>query len=202
VMGLRGTGSNDVSTADVYVSEEHTIRPFTGPARHDGALFRLPFFTLAGVALVAFPLGVGRRALDEFAAVAETKSRPGESEPLARDATIQVAFARAEGALQGAHAFVLDAIGSIWDTACAGDVPSIDQRATLQLAAQQAMRAAIEAVDMSFSAVGGGAIHSAHPLQRCFRDLHAGAQHAYFSPATLKRYAKVRFGHDYPAFML
>ena len=202
VLGLRGTGSNDVVVAGASVAEEHTISPFYEAARHDGALWRLPFMTLAGVALVGFPLGVGRRALDEIALIAPTKARAGTFEPLAQDAAVQVELARAEAGLQAARAFVFDAVGSLWDTALDGDVPSLEQRSRFQLAAAQAMRAATDAVDTAFALVGAGAAHVDHPVNRCFRDLHTGAQHAYFSPSALKRYAKIHLGLDEPSIML
>jgi indole-3-acetate monooxygenase len=202
VMGLRGTGSNDIVANGLPVEEAHVISPFFEPARQDGPLWRLPFFTLAGIALVGFPLGVGRRALDEFAALAPTKGRAGSFVPLSEDPAVQVDLARAEGDLRAARAFVDDAVGSLWDTATGGDAPSVEQRANFQLAAQQAMRAARRAVDMAFGAAGAGAIHADHPLQRCFRDLHAAAQHAYFSPAALMRWTKVRLGIDQPLIML
>jgi indole-3-acetate monooxygenase len=202
VAGLRGTGSNDVAVRDLTVHEEHTISPFFEPARHEGALWRLPFFTLIGVTLVGFPLGVARRALDEFTELATTKLRAGSFEPVAQDPAAQVELARAEGSLQAARAFVFDTIAAVWDTASAGDVPSIEQRARLQLAAQQAMRAAVEVVDVAFNLAGAGAVRSSHPLQRCFRDLHVANQHIYFSTAALKRYAKTRFDISQPTFMM
>jgi alkylation response protein AidB-like acyl-CoA dehydrogenase len=202
VMGLRGTGSNDIATSGVRVEAAHVISPFFEPARQDGPLWRLPFFTLAGIALVGLPLGVARRALDELAALAPTKGRAGSFVPLAGDPVVQVDLARAEGGLRAARAFVDDAVGSLWDTATAGDVPTVDQRANFQLSAQHAMRAACQATDMAFGAAGAGAVRADHPLQRGFRDLHVAAQHAYFSPAALTRWTKVRFGIDQPLYML
>ncbi len=202
VMGLRATGSNDFTVHGLRVREEHVISPFFEAARHDGPLWRLPFFTLAGVALVGVPLGIGRRALDELAELATTKVRGGTFEPLAHDATVQVEFARAEGGLQSARAFVFDALGAVWEAACRGDVPTVEERSRFQLAAQEAMRAAVKATDVALSLAGASAVRTTHPLQRCFRDLHTANQHAYFSPAALKRYANTRFGLPQPTFML
>jgi alkylation response protein AidB-like acyl-CoA dehydrogenase len=202
VLGLRATGSNDVVARGLHVAEEHTISPFFQPARHDGPLWRLPFFTLAGLGMVGVPLGIARRALDEFTYLATTKMRVGASEPLAQDSAAQVEFASAEAGLRSARAFVLDQTGAIWDTACAGDPPSLQQRAGLQLAAQEAMRAARQAVDTAFDLTGAGAVHATHPLQRCFRDLHTVSQHVYFSPAALKRYANTRFGIAQPTHLM
>ncbi|OMC46543.1 acyl-CoA dehydrogenase family protein [Mycobacterium sp. IS-1264] len=202
VLGLRATGSNDVVARGLHVAEEHTIRPFFEPARQDGPLWRLAFFTLVGVALVGVPLGIARRALDEFADLAPTKTRAGTFEPLAEDPVAQVEFAGAEAALRSARAFVLDEAGALWDTALAGDTPSLQQRARFQLAAQQAMRAARHAVDATFGLTGAGAVHATHPLQRCFRDLHTVGQHVYFSPSALKRYANAQFGITQPTHLM
>jgi alkylation response protein AidB-like acyl-CoA dehydrogenase len=202
VLGLRATGSNDVVARGLRVAEEHTISPFFEPARHDGPLWRLAFFTLVGVALVGVPLGIARRALDEFTDLATTKLRAGTFETVAEDPAAQVAFARAEANVRSARAFVLDEASALWDTARAGDPPSQEQRAGFQLAAQQAMRAARLAVDTTFDLTGASAVHAAHPLQRCFRDLHTANQHVYFSPAALKRYANTHFGITQPTYMM
>ncbi|OMC54289.1 hypothetical protein A5747_17505 [Mycobacterium sp. IS-836] len=202
VLGLRATGSNDVLARGLHVAEEHTIRPFFEPARQDGPLWRLAFFTLVGVALVGVPLGIARRALDEFTDLATTKTRAGTFEPLAQDPVAQVEFAGAEAAWRSARAFVLDEAGALWDTALAGDAPSLQQRARFQLAAQQAMRAARHAVDTTFGLTGAGAVHATHPLQRCFRDLHTVGQHVYFSPSALKRYANTQFGITQPTHLM
>jgi alkylation response protein AidB-like acyl-CoA dehydrogenase len=201
VLGLRATGSNDVVARGLRVAEEDTISPFFEPARHDGPLWRLAFFTLVGVALVGVPLGIARRAF-KFTDLATTKLRAGTFEPVAEDPAAQVAFASAEANLRSARALVLDEASALWDTARAGDPPSLEQRAGFQLAAQQAMRAARQAVDTTFDLTGASAVHATHPLQRCFRDLHTANQHVYFSPAALKRYANTHFGITQPTYMM
>jgi len=198
--GLRGTGSHDIVADAVPVLERHTMAPFSTPARHDGPLWRFPFFTLVGTLFVGFPLGVGRRALDELAGFAPTKFRPPGPGSVADDGDLQVALTRAEGGLQAARALVFDALGDMWLAACAGDVPDVAQRARFLLATQQAMHAAIQAVDVAYRFTGAAALRADHPVQRCFRDLHAGAQHIYFSPAAVKRYAKVRLGIEQQTF--
>ncbi|WP_410571693.1 acyl-CoA dehydrogenase family protein [Amycolatopsis sp. cmx-4-61] len=199
VTGLRGTGSHDIAI-DAVVRQEHTISPFTEPARHDGPLGRFPFFTLVGTMMVGVPLGIARRALDEFTGFAPAKFRPPGPGPIADDGDVQLALTRAEGRLRSARAFVFEALGELWDTACAGDVPDVRQRGQFLLAAQQAMRASLSAVDIAFGYAGAGALHADQPMQRCFRDLHAAAQHIYFSAAASKRYAKLRFGIEQPTF--
>jgi len=202
VLGLRATGSNDIVARDVSVAEEHTISPFFEPAHHDGPLWRLSFFTLVGAALVGVPLGIARRAIDEFTELATTQVRAGTFQPIAQEPAAQVTFARADAGLRSARAFVIDEANALWATACAGDTPSLEQRARFQLAAQQAMRAARQAVDATFELTGASAVRATSPLQRCFRDLHTVGQHVFFSPAALKRYANARFGIPQPAHLV
>ncbi|HET9116824.1 MAG TPA: acyl-CoA dehydrogenase family protein [Pseudonocardiaceae bacterium] len=104
----------------------------------------------------------------------------------------------AEGVLQSARAFAFDMIGDAWDTACAGDPLSLDQRAQLQLAAHQAVRAAVAAVDGVFRLAGAGVLYADQPIQRCVRDLHGLDTHTFFGADVVTRYAKHRLGVAQP----
>jgi alkylation response protein AidB-like acyl-CoA dehydrogenase len=156
----------------------------------------LPFFTLVGTQMAGFPLGVARRAIDELAAVAASKHSPGSPLPISHDGDVQIALARAEGALQAARAFVVETLGALWETAQSGDVPGVPARARFLLAVQQAMRTAVEVVTTAVGLGGSAGMHADHPLQRCLRDIHAADQHIYFSQAASKRYAMARLGID------
>jgi alkylation response protein AidB-like acyl-CoA dehydrogenase len=199
-IGLRGTGSHDVTVEGLSVPVEHTVSPFFEAARHDGPLFRLPFFTLMGVTMAGFALGVARRALDEMVAIATTKVRPPGPDPIGRDGDVQVSIAHAEGALQAARAFVFDALDAMWNAALSGDVPSDDRRARFLLANQHAMRVAVDTITTAIGFGGMAALQPDHPLQRCLRDVHAANQHIYFSQAATKRYAKARLGIEQETF--
>ena len=201
-MGLRGTGSHHLSLPGVQVPAEHLAAPFFEPARHDGPLWRIPLVTLAAMFLAAVPLGIARRALDEFAVIAAGKVRGPAAQSIAHDADTQVQLARAEGALASARSFLFDAIARIWATACQGDEPDLGQRALVLLAANQAVRAGTEAVDRVFRLAGADAVYAHHPLQRCFRDIHAAGQHILFSAGRDQAYAKVRLGIDQPTFLI
>jgi indole-3-acetate monooxygenase len=104
--------------------------------------------------------------------------------------------------VQAARAFVFDAIGNLWTTACGGDPPSRYQRARLLLAVLQAMRASVAAIDAVFTLAGADAVYTGHPLQRCLGTIHTANQHIYFSADTWKRYAKLHFGIDQSTFLI
>jgi indole-3-acetate monooxygenase len=201
-MGLRGTGSHHVSLSDAGVPAEHLAAPFFEPARHDGPLWRIPLVTLAAMFLAAVPLGIARRALDEFAVIATTKLRGPAAESVGHDGEAQCQLTRAEGALASARAFLFATISEVWATACRGDEPSLDQRALVLLAASQAVRAGVEAVDRVFRLAGAEAVFACHPLQRCFRDVHTVGQHILFSSGRDQAFARVRLGIDQPTFLI
>jgi indole-3-acetate monooxygenase len=201
-MGLCGTGSHHLSLSGVAVPAERLAAPFFEPARHDGPLWRIPLVTLAAMFLAAVPLGIARRALEEFTALAARKVRGPAAQSIGHDAAAQVELSRAEGTLAAARSFLFDVIGSVWDTACRGDEPSLDQRALVLLAANQAVRAGTEAVDRVFRLAGADAVFASHPLQRCFRDIHAAGQHILFSGSRDQAFARVRLGLDQPTYLI
>jgi alkylation response protein AidB-like acyl-CoA dehydrogenase len=203
VSGLRGTGSHDVVAKGVRVPVERTIMPFLEPARFDGLLYRLPFHTMLCSFMSGFPLGVARRAIDEFAELAAKKSRrvpPGPS--MAEDETVQVEVARSEAAVRSARAFVIEALGQAWDTVCAGNELTIAQRAMVKLAALNAARTARATVGQIFGLAGGGALYDNSPLQRCARDVVAGTQHIIFSLDQWKVSGRVFLNQDPETFMI
>ena len=193
-MGLRGTGSHDIEVHGIRVPIEHTAAPMLDPAVHDGALWRLGFFPLLGVLMSGFPLGVARRALDEFAELAPTKRRGRSPGSIAEDAHVQFEVGKAHAALLSARAFVHDTLGDIWTTVSSGATPTPVQAARTGLATQQAMHAAITAVDIAFGLAGASAVYTGHPLERCFRDLHTANQHIAFSGDGFRAHAQTQFG--------
>jgi alkylation response protein AidB-like acyl-CoA dehydrogenase len=180
VAGLRGTASNDVKVDGVLVPWEHTASPIFEAAPHDEPHFRFSFFSLLSAMMSGFPLGVARRALDEYIALAGHKGRGG-APPMATEQVVQLEVARCEGSLRAARCFVLDSLASAWDTAVAGDPISLQQRVAIRLATANAMRTGIDVVDTMFGLAGGGSLFDDSPLQRCWRDVHAGACHVFFS---------------------
>ena len=190
--GLKGTGSHDVVCDGVRIPAERTAMPMFDIAPHEGPLWRLPFFCLVEPLMAGFPLGVARRALDEITQLARTKRRGMSATTMAEDRVVRLALAHAEGGLQAARSFVLDAVDEVWSIATAGERPGLAQERRLGLAFQQAMKAATEAVDTAYRLGGAGAVYDTSPLQRCFRDIHAGAQHIVFSDDNWIEYATYR----------
>jgi alkylation response protein AidB-like acyl-CoA dehydrogenase len=199
--GLKGTGSHDMSVDAIRVPEERTASPFYERARHDGPLYRMTLWSLFMTLMAGLPLGIARRAVDEFRDLAKRKSRAMDGTSLADDSAIQVDLARAEADLRAARTLVLDAFDRAWDTLQERE-NSLEERTRMTMAVVAAMRLCTGAVDVAFQRAGGSALYDTNPLQRCFRDIHAAGQHIVFSHETWKRIGKSLLGIEQPTFML
>ena len=100
----------------------------------------------------------------------------------------------ADGDLQAARAFYLDAIADAWDTVTGGSPCSLKQRARVMSANQALQRSAIAAVDTLLPLAGATAVYDDNPIQRCSRDLHAAAQHIFYGVDVLKDIGQVALG--------
>ena len=136
-IGLRGTGSHHVTASAARVPGCQLAAPLFTAAGTMARSGVSPLVTLAGMFLAAVPLGIVHRALDEFTALAASQARGPAGQPIGHDAAAQCELARAEAGVGAARAFLFDAIGTVWDSACGGDEPSLQQRGEVLLAAQQ-----------------------------------------------------------------
>ena len=200
--GLKGTGSHDIAVNGIRVPEERTATPLFAPARHEGPLARLTLWSHLMMLMAGVPLGIGRRALDEFGALSKRKSRALDGATLAEDPVVQVDVAHAEADVQAARALVFDAFGEAWRALQAGREPALEERTRMTMALVQAARLCTRAVDVVFQRAGGGALYESSPLQRCFRDIHAAAQHIALSVETWKRVGRSLLGVEQPTEMI
>src|SRR4029453_12803576 len=105
VMGMRGTGSNDISVTDVYVPRSRTfpmVPDFEPGSHYRGPLYRPPM------------LGVARRTLDEVTELARTKTPVASSGLLKERASAQVQLGRAEAILRSGRLLLLDTLSEAW----------------------------------------------------------------------------------------
>ena len=198
VAGLRGTASCDFSITDTVVPEGFSFDLLNARPRRGGPLYRLPFFTWAAPGHGGYALGVGRRALDEIARIAESKMRFASPSVLAGRGAFQQAFARAEASLRSARLFLLDTLAEVWRTACAGDDITFKQRALVRLAVTHVTDVAAEVVTQAYRYGGGSAMFQSSVLQRCLRDIYAATQHVYVGDETYEKVAQALLGLEQP----
>jgi alkylation response protein AidB-like acyl-CoA dehydrogenase len=179
VLGLRATGSIDYTTDDVFVPEAYTHMATTEEPLRGGNLFKLGIIGFAGLCHSGWACGIGRRVLDELAAVAaERAGRPGT---IADSASFHEQFAKAEGVYRAARAFVYETWNDVRATLDRGAKPSTRQHTLIRLALAHSTWSAHEATMLAYKAAGTQALR-AGTLQHLFRDMHAGTQHITSSP--------------------
>jgi indole-3-acetate monooxygenase len=177
-VGLRASGSHSVVIDDKFVPYENTIMPYREAPVAEGALYRLPFSTLARSALIGIPLGLGRRALDELNSLCRTKTR--DSVLVALNSDVQIRLAKAEAALRASRSFLLDVTERTFAVAADGQEVPLQLRAEYTLASQMAMSSSVGAADLAFEIAGASAATAGDAIQRCWRDVNVASQHILF----------------------
>ena len=178
VVGLRGSGSNDVAVTDVFVPDNRTFaltdQPFeTAPLCTFRSAMAVTFTPLAGNTL-----GMARGAMDAFMELAGAKATTMNMNLLRDRPTVQETVGRAEAIISGARAYVLDAAGTMWDAVQSGKEDVGDEVLQTRLAVTHAVHESVRAIDMLYHASGTNAVRSSNLLERYFRDVHAAMMHA------------------------
>jgi alkylation response protein AidB-like acyl-CoA dehydrogenase len=177
VRGMRGTGTHHFAVHDVYVPAERSVLAAGAPLLETGPLYQLPRTLLFASGDASVALGVARTALTTFYELAGAKS-PRAMRGLLRDQSmVQTDIGYAEAHLRSGRAFLTEAVRDLWDAVSTTGTMSLDQRATLRIAATHAIHLAVQVVDAVYHAAGATSVYEEHPLQRAFQDIHVISQH-------------------------
>jgi len=195
-IGLQGTASVDFAAGGVRVPAEHTLVPDRLAPWPAGSMWRIPLPSLLFPVLAGVPLGLARRAVEELAALAVTKTPFRSAKLLADREVLQADLARAGALTEAGHAYLVAAMRALWQAAADGAAPTVAQRAQVRLAAAHATAGAAEAVQLCYRAAGSTAIWRGHPLERLLRDVTAAAQHYGIGPAVYEMAGRVLLGRE------
>jgi len=196
VSGLAGSGSGDYQVSDVFVPEGRWVQMGRDEPLRDNTLSRFSFYGLLACGVASVAVGIGRRSIDELISLAVEKRPQGSRRTLAERGQVQADIAIAEARLGAAWALMGDAVDDAWQSAEAGDDPTVEQRRRLRLAATHATQTAAEVTELMYKAGGGASVYRTSPLQRCFRDAFVATQHAMVAPRTFDTYGRLRLGLD------
>jgi 3-hydroxy-9,10-secoandrosta-1,3,5(10)-triene-9,17-dione monooxygenase len=186
--GMRATGSDSWVAEDVFVPYYRTIPMSTiadevqRVAGHE-SLFRLPFQTVATLALVGPLLGLGKAALELVIEKAPTKAMNGTSVSRQSESVgVQIQIAQAALGLRTARLHACDIAAALDEAASQGQLvtyPSCAQiRAQLGYAAQQVL----DAISVLVNVHGAGSFAESNRLQQYWRDANTAARHADLQP--------------------
>ncbi|OSC37645.1 acyl-CoA dehydrogenase family protein [Mycobacterium decipiens] len=182
VQGLKGTGSYDYSAEDVFVPFHRTFPLFTRvPYRGSSPATRMGLMPVTAAGHASWALGVSKSMLDDVAELAATKYRMSDMASLASRPTFQKGLAHHVAAWRAARLLVLDAFAAA-EAAVAGDAdltPAL--RADMRAAAVYATDVARSCAEWAHLVAGTSSIREGSRLERAFRDMYTGTQHAFIS---------------------
>ncbi|MGA8257595.1 MAG: 3-hydroxy-9,10-secoandrosta-1,3,5(10)-triene-9,17-dione monooxygenase oxygenase subunit [Nocardioides sp.] len=205
MVGLAGTGSNDIVVEDVFVPEAFTLSMGeTGMCRGPGQeqntsdLYKLPFHSIFTGTITTPIIGMAMGAYAEHVEMQQNRSRAaylGEKASLDPFAAVRIAKASSE--IDAAWALLVNNIREEQAHVAKGE--PIPLRARLKVRRDQVLgsQRAIDAIDALFEASGGRALTNGTYLQRAWRDAHAGRVHAANDPErALQVFGAHEFGHN------
>ncbi|MFE7227088.1 3-hydroxy-9,10-secoandrosta-1,3,5(10)-triene-9,17-dione monooxygenase oxygenase subunit [Nocardioides sp. NPDC057577] len=203
VVGLAGTGSNDIVVEDAFIPEAFTLSMAEtgrckgpGQAVNTGDLYKLQFHSLFTTTITTPIIGMARGAYEEHVTMQQNRVRASYGEKASLDPFAAVRVATASSDIDAAWALLMGNIREQQAYVARGEKIPITQRLRIRRDQVLGTQRAIDAIDLLFEASGGRALASGTPLQRAWRDAHAGRVHAANDPErALQMYGASEFGH-------
>src|SRR6476469_8238155 len=190
VVGLRGTGSKDVIVKDAFVPTYRTMdatEVMDGTAqrkaRMTSTLYLMPWSTMFPLGITSAVVGIAEGALG--AHLDYQRDRIGAYGAVKDDPYVMYAIGEAAADINAARQELLANVDRIYDIVDSGGDVSFEDRAAGRRTQVRAVWRAVSAVDQIFSRSGGNALRMDKPLQRYWRDAHAGIAHAIHVPGTV-----------------
>ncbi|MED5800633.1 acyl-CoA dehydrogenase family protein [Gordonia sp. Z-3] len=191
VVGLKGTGSKDIIVKDAFVPNyrvmngDHVI---DGTAQREygvtETLYKMPWSNMFPLGISSAVIGIAEGAL--AAHLDYQRDRVGaQGTAIKDDPYVLFAVGEAAADINAARQELLATVDSMWDIVDAGKEVSFEQRAAGRRTQVRAAWRAVMAVDQIFARSGGNALRMDKPLQRFWRDAHAGLNHAIHVPSTV-----------------
>lgn len=184
VQGLKGTGSYNYEMQEVFVPAARTYPLMGREPRRGGTTYQFGVMPLTAGGHAAWALGVARSMIDDVVAIAKEKTRMGDESSIAHKQTFQRNLAHHEGMWRAAHRLVVDTFTEVEAQVAAGESLTPTMRADMRIAATYATEASREIVQWAHLAAGTTAIREGSRLERAFRDMYTGTQHAFISEKT------------------
>lgn len=195
VQGLKGTGSYDYAVEDVFVPAARTFPLFSStPHRGSSPATRMGLMPVTAAGHASWALGVAKSMLDDVEELAATKFRMSDMASLASRPTFQKGLAHHVAAWRAARLLVLDAFGTAEAAVAAGEELTPTLRADMRVAAVYATDVAREAAEWAHLAAGTTSIREGSRLERAFRDIYTGTQHAFISEKVAIDVAQIWLG--------
>ena len=206
-VGLRGTGSNDIVVDNAFVPA-HRALSFTGVTKiacpghqvNTGPLYRIPFGSIFSYAITTPIIGMATGAYAAHVDYQRQRVRASYvGQRSAEDPFAQVRIAEAAALIDAAWLALERDMTELMGHATSNEKIPLPLRLRTRRDQVTGTGQAIRAVDLLFENSGGRALKLGTPIQRFWRDAHAGRVHAINDPErALSTFGRGELGHDMP----
>jgi len=190
VVGLKGTGSNTIVVKDVFVPRhrflsyksmnDHTAG---GLQNNTAPVYRMPWGTIHPTTISAPIVGMAYGAYDAHVEHQGKRVRAAYAGEKAKDDPFaKIRIAEAASDIDAAWRQLIGNVGDEYAILRAGNEIPFELRAKARRDQVRATGRAIASIDRLFEASGATALANDAPVQRFWRDAHAGRVHAANDP--------------------
>ena len=189
VMGMRATGSMTVKAEDIFVPEHRTLSmaDLRGGDSSPGAkanpvpLYRVALSMLSGHVIAATIVGNAQAAVELTVDSIKQRSAVSTGVRMRDIQAIQIRVADAATRIEAAKALIRNDFVAGQEYAERNEVPDMERKLRSKRNVSLGVKLCTEAVDNLHSLAGANGIYERYPIERIFRDAHAGSSHILFS---------------------
>ena len=183
VMGLKGTGSQDIAVSDVFVPDYRVHKTADayggtspGNAVNTGHLYRYPFVQVFFRAVTNGCIGALQALLDDFRAYGAARMTTVGSST-SNDPDAQLACAEAASAIDEMKLVLRRNFAEIDAAARKGELPTTQQRLLYRYQSSEVAERCLNLAAKIFKSAGGSGLYSTQSFGRIYADLIAARQH-------------------------
>jgi 3-hydroxy-9,10-secoandrosta-1,3,5(10)-triene-9,17-dione monooxygenase len=207
-VGLRGTGSNDIVVDNAFVPAHRSLSfidvsklVVPGQELNQAPLYKLPYGSVFPYSITTPIIGMATGAYQAHVAYTRERIRVAYiGQKAAQDPFAQVRVAEAAAEIDDAWGALERNMTELMGHARAGRPIPTELRLRVRRDQVRGTGLSIKAVDQLFENSGGRALKTGTPIQRFWRDAHAGRVHAINDPErALTMYGGGEFGLPVPA---
>jgi len=187
VIGLRGTGSDDVVCNETFIPEHRslsTVKSNThgekvvlqGEAVHDSTFYRVPLWSWFPMTIPPALIGAAQGGLEHMIGLLRDRTDLFGNR-LAEREGVKRRLGEASAKIDAARLLLLRDLSEMAELADRWEVPSVERRGVWRRDAAYSAVLAFEAVGTLFYRGGAHGIGTGDALARAYRDIGAGATH-------------------------
>lgn len=191
VVGLKGTGSKDLVVEDAFIPAERVMEydhlidgSQVARAGLEQTVYRMPWSCMFPLGITSATVGISEGLLATAREYLEERIG-AQGTAIKDDPYVLYQLGESEAKIYQARQSLIANAEEIWDIVDRGDEVSFTRRAQGRRTQAEAAWTAVRAVDNIYARCGGTALRMDKPMQRFWRDAHAGLHHAIHVPSTV-----------------